>query len=35
MSFQLEFDYYSNAANKNKYINFQLIASTKSQLNDS
>ena len=29
MYFQLEVDYYSNEANKNKYKNFQLIASTK------
>ena len=27
--FQPEVDYYSNEANKNKYTNFQLIASTK------
>ena len=27
--FQLEVDYYSNEANKSKYKNFQLIASTK------
>ena len=27
MYFQLEVDYYSNEANKNKYTNFQLIAS--------
>ena len=32
MYFQLEVDYYSNEANKNKYKNFQLIASTKSNL---
>ena len=32
MSFQLEIDYYSKEANKNKYKNFQLIASTKSNL---
>ena len=32
MHFQLEVDYYSNEANKNKYKNFQLIASTKSNL---
>ena len=29
MYFQLVVDYYSNEANKNKYKNFQLIASTK------
>ena len=29
MYFQLEVDYYSNEANKNKYKNVQLIASTK------
>ena len=29
MYFQLEVDYYPNEANKNKYKNFQLIASTK------
>ena len=28
MYFQLEVDYYSNEANKNKYKNFQLIAPT-------
>ena len=32
MYFQLEIDYYSNEDNKNKYINFQLIASTKNNL---
>ena len=32
MYFQLEIDYYSNEANKNKYKNFQLIASTKNNL---
>ena len=32
MYFQLEVDYYSNEANKNKYTNFQLIASIKSNL---
>ena len=32
MYFQLEVDYYSNEANKNKYKNVQLIASTKSNL---
>ena len=32
MYFQLEVDYYSNENNKNKYTNFQLIASTKKQL---
>ena len=32
MYFQLEVDYYSNEANKNKYTNFQLIASTKNNL---
>ena len=32
MYFQLEVDYYSNEASKNKYKNFQLIASTKSNL---
>ena len=30
--FQLELDYYSNEANKNKYTNFQLIAYTKNNL---
>ena len=35
MYFQLEVDYYSNEANKNKYKNVQLIASTKKQLKDS
>ena len=29
MYFQLEVGYYSNEANKNKYTNFQLIASIK------
>ena len=29
MYFQLEVDYYSHEVNKNKYKNFQLIASTK------
>ena len=33
MYFQLEVDYYSNEANKNKYKNVQLIASTKNNLN--
>ena len=32
MYFQLEVDYYANEANKNKYKNFQLIASTKNNL---
>ena len=32
MYFQLEVDYYSNEANKNKYKNLQLIASTKNNL---
>ena len=32
MNFQLEVDYYSNEANKNKYKNLQLIASTKNNL---
>ena len=32
MYFQLKIDYYSNEANKNKYWNFQLIASTKNNL---
>ena len=32
MYFQLEVDYYSNEANKNKYKNFQFIASTKNNL---
>ena len=32
MYFQLEIDYYSNEANKSKYKNFQLIASTKNYL---
>ena len=31
MYFQLEVDYYSNEANKNKYKNVQLIASTKNK----
>ena len=35
MYFQLEVDYYSNEANKNKYTNFQLIASIKKQPKDS
>ena len=36
MYFQLEVDYYSNEANKNKYTNFQLIASiNKKQIKDS
>ena len=35
MYFQLEIDYYSNEANKNKYTNFQLKASIKKQLKDS
>ena len=34
MYFQLEVEYYSNEANKNKYRNFQLIASRKKQLKD-
>ena len=29
MNFQLEVDHYSNEASKNKYTNFQLIASIK------
>ena len=29
MYFQLEVDYYSNEANKNKYTNFQLITPAK------
>ena len=29
MCFQLEIDYYSTETNKNKYTNFQLIASKK------
>ena len=33
MYFQLEVDYYCNEASKNKYKNFQLIASTKNNLN--
>ena len=32
MYFQLESDYNSNEANKNKYTNFQLIASIKNNL---
>ena len=32
MYFQLEADYYSNEANKNKYTNFQLKTSIKSNL---
>ena len=32
MYFQLEVDYYSNEASKNKYTNFQLIASIKNNL---
>ena len=32
MYFPLEVDYYSNEANKNKYTNFQLIASAKKKL---
>ena len=32
MYFQLEVDYNSNEANKNKYTIFQLIASTKNNL---
>ena len=32
MCFQLEVDYNSNEANKNKYKNFQLITSTKNNL---
>ena len=32
MYFQLEVDYYSNEANKNKYTKFQLIASIKNNL---
>ena len=32
MYFQLEVDYYSNEANKNKYTNFQLKASIKKNL---
>ena len=32
MYFQLEVDYYSNKANKNKYTNFQLKESTKNNL---
>ena len=32
MYFQLEIDYYSNEANKNKYTNFQLKASIKNNL---
>ena len=32
MYFQLEVDYYSTGAKKNKYKNIQLIASTKNKL---
>ena len=32
MYFQLVVDYYSNEANKNKYKNVQIIASTKNNL---
>ena len=32
MYFQLEVDYYSNEANKNKYTNFQLKTSIKNNL---
>ena len=32
MYVQIEVDYYSNEANKNKYINFQLIALIKNNL---
>ena len=32
MYFQLEVDYYSNEANKNKYKNVQSIASTKNYI---
>ena len=32
MYLQLDVDYYSNEANKNKYANFQLIASIKNNL---
>ena len=32
MYFQLEVEYNSNEANKNKYTNFQLIASIKNNL---
>ena len=32
MYFQLEVDYYSNEANKNKYTNFQLVVSIKNNL---
>ena len=35
MYFQVEVDYYSNEANRNKYTNFQLVASIKKQLKDS
>ena len=35
MYFQLEVDYYSNEANKNKYTNFQLENINKKQLKDS
>ena len=34
MSSQLEVDYCSNEANKNKYTNFQLITSSKKNLKD-
>ena len=34
MYFQLEVDYCSNEANKNKYTNFQLITSSKKNLKD-
>ena len=32
MDFQLDADYYSNEANKNKYTNFQLKASIKNNV---
>ena len=32
MYFQVQVDYYSNEANKNKYKHFQLIALTKNNL---
>ena len=32
MSSQLEVDYCSNEANKNKYTNFQLMATTKNNI---
>ena len=32
MYFQLEVNYYSNEANKNKHTNFQIISSTKNYL---